>query len=245
MCMLTGVALHSCWGRNLTSSCSAWQHLWVATFYNSFCYWILPKVSAGTVPLSCWTIFCVCALGGPWSFPWALQTLCFCGIWCFSGVIAEFGVSHGSHGTFAEFCFFGDIKYTFHDGIVSLVQAQYALKIRSVHLTRRPPQSLFTQAYSLDDDKVGKYLSEEGQPGLQFLKDVQLDYPKKTVEISSNLTGVPGWSDVPQSEWDWQEASNLGPAAAEKAYLGSSVDCSLFWNSCASELPAIPMLALR
>ena len=149
MCMLTGVALHSCWGRNLTSSCSAWQHLWVATFYNSFCYWILPKVSAGTVPLSCWTIFCVCALGGPWSFPWALQTRCFCGIWGFSGVIAEFGVSHGSHGTFAEFCFLGDIKYTFHDGIVSLVQADICFEDSFSPFDKTtPPITVYTSVLS-------------------------------------------------------------------------------------------------
>ena len=39
--------------------------------------------------------------------------------------------------------------------------------------------------------------------------------------------------------------SNIGPAAVKKAGLSCSVDCSLFWNSCASELPAMPRLALR
>ena len=75
------------------------------------------------------------------------------------------------------------------------------------------------------------YLSEEGRPGLQFLKDVQFFYPKKIVVMSSNLTGVPDWSDVPQSEID-RYASNLGPAAVKKAALSSSVDFLLFWNSC-------------
>ena len=54
------------------------------------------------------------------------------------------------------------------------------------------------KAYSLVNDKVDKYLSEGGQPGLQFLKDVQFFYPKKILVMSSNLTGVPDWSDVPQ-----------------------------------------------
>ena len=31
----------------------------------------------------------------------------------------------------------------------------------------------------------------------------------------------------------------------KKAGLSSSEDCSLFWNSCASELPAMSRLALR
>ena len=62
--------------------------------------------------------------------------------------------------------------------------------------------------------------------------------------MSSNLTGVPGWSDVPQSEID-RYACNLGPAAEKKAGLSSSVDCLLFWNSCASELPAMSKPALR
>ena len=62
--------------------------------------------------------------------------------------------------------------------------------------------------------------------------------------MSSNLIGVPGWSNVPQSEID-RYASNLGPAAVKKAGLSSSMDCLLFWNSCASELPAMSRLALR
>ena len=62
--------------------------------------------------------------------------------------------------------------------------------------------------------------------------------------MSSNLTGVPGWSDVRQSEI-FRYASNLGPAAEKKAGLSSGVDCLLFWNSCASELPAMSRFALR
>ena len=57
-------------------------------------------------------------------------------------------------------------------------------------------------------------------------------------------TRVPGWFDVPQSEID-RYASNLGPAAVKKAGLSSSVDCLLFWNSCALELLAMSRLALR
>ena len=74
---------------------------------------------------------------------------------------------------------------------------------------------------------MDKYLSEEGQPGLQFLKDVQFFYPKKIVVMSSNLTGVSGWSNVPQSEID-RYASNLRAAAVKKAGLSTSVDCLLF-----------------
>ena len=80
---------------------------------------------------------------------------------------------------------------------MSLVQAQYYFEDLFSPSEKTTLISLFTQAYSLVDDKVDKYLSEEGQPGLQVLKDVQFFYPKKIVVMSSNLTGVPGWSDVP------------------------------------------------
>ena len=65
-----------------------------------------------------------------------------------------------------------DIQYTFPDWIVSLVQAQYYFEDSFSPSDKKTLQSLFT-AYSLVDDKVDKCLSEEGQPGLQFLKDVQ------------------------------------------------------------------------
>ena len=42
-------------------------------------------------------------------------------------------------------------------------------------------------------------------------------------------------------------AINLGPAGVKNTGLSNTVDCLLFWNSCASEMPAISlsMLALR
>ena len=60
-----------------------------------------------------------------------------------------------------------------HDGIVSLVQAQYYFEDSFSQTDKTTLQSLLSQEYSLVDDKVDKYLSEEGRPGLQFLKDVQ------------------------------------------------------------------------
>ena len=54
-----------------------------------------------------------------------------------------------------------------------MVQEEYYFEDSFSPSDKTTLQSLFTQEYSLVDDKVDKYLSEEGQPGLKFLKDVQ------------------------------------------------------------------------
>ena len=58
--------------------------------------------------------------------------------------------------------------------------------------------------------------------------------PKKIVVMSSNLSGVPGWSDVPQCEID-RYAGNLGPASVKKAGLVSVV----VWTVYCSGIPVL------
>ncbi|GFO44112.1 solute carrier family 22 member 21 [Plakobranchus ocellatus] len=103
------------------------------------------------------------------------------------------------------------------------------------------PQDLFGQAFALAETKLEKYLTE-GQPWIQFLKDIQFFSPNKIFFVSGaeDVSAIKELENVPEDEIK-NYMTKLGSNAVHMS--DSSLNPHLFWASVSVDLPKLAALA--
>lgn len=142
-----------------------------------------------------------------------------------------------------------DIEIQFHGGSVTQKEADIFFVEDFSRAERVELQDLFCQAYALVSAKLAKYMSVDGQPGIDFLQQVQFFHPNKLIMfpqsetcIMSHLSSLTGLAGVPESEVK-KYMFVCGPTAVKNSV--SSVNVDQFWQSVCDELPCLAACAKR
>ncbi|RXN03368.1 CGG triplet repeat-binding 1 [Labeo rohita] len=110
------------------------------------------------------------------------------------------------------------------------------------HVTKTHILNLVHLAYSNAEEKLTKYMSE-GQPAINFLREVRVFDPRYISFSVSGYTHIPGFSAVPNDEFD-AYFQCLGPAALKASACGV-VDLDVFCDGLLERLPVLSALAKR
>ena len=106
----------------------------------------------------------------------------------------------------------------------------------------------FRKAFVSAEAKVAKYLTTDGQPAADFLKEVRVFDPVATPRMSRNAcdyVNIPGFSEVPSDEV-WQYFEKFAPEAIAAAITSESgISPDEFWKSVSTNLPQLSALAMR
>jgi len=109
---------------------------------------------------------------------------------------------------------------------------------------RRSLLSSFGEAFELASEKLTKYLTPEGQPGIEFLKACRVFNPARVTIIphgQANYLAIPGFSEVPAEEFK-KYTDYIVPEAVQGSI---PVNIDLFWQSTVDSLPTLSKLAIR
>ena len=105
-------------------------------------------------------------------------------------------------------------------------------------------QDKFCQAFSAANSKIEKYMCADGQPGVEFVKQLQIFDPSRIILFDScDFSALRGMSDVPLTEIKRYRES-LGPMAM-KVSGGIPLDLTVFWNSIKADVPKLAGCALK
>ena len=104
------------------------------------------------------------------------------------------------------------------------------------------------KAFVSAEAKVAKYLTTDGQPAADFLKEVRVFDPVATPRMSRNASdyvNIPGFSEVPSIEVR-QYFEKFAPEAIAAAITSESgISPDEFWKSVSTNLPQLSALAMR
>ena len=110
--------------------------------------------------------------------------------------------------------------------------------------TKKQIVEVVGNAYTLAMDKLSKYM-DNGQPGLEFLKQCRLLNPKRLAVISKNkidYTAIPGLQNISDEEFNLY-VNIYGPAAVNASVSGI-IDLDLFWSGMGDKIPNFSKIAM-
>ena len=111
-----------------------------------------------------------------------------------------------------------DLQSHFYGGCISQRQCSQFYLDDLTHAEKVGLQDLFGQANALTKTKLEKYLTPEGQPGIQFLKDMKFFNPHRLIFFSEaedvTSIAIKGLQNIPEHEIK-KYMIKLGPNAVQ------------------------------